>query len=156
MNASEIERLNVSVLFTSLFWPDIPKTAPWRDPTWRKLAKQYLGEHAPNDPLPLSEIIYESQRKGFEHLPSLEREQAELQLLITKSELISDDNKWSQWYSQLDRQRKTAEIPDFAAYVQGSLMGSLQATAMYLTISLFLLPEPGTGYVFAFVAGGVC
>ena len=62
-------------------WPHGPETAPWRDPSWRKLAMQYLVQNSPKDTLPMSGKAFEMQRSSFARLESPFREQAELDLL---------------------------------------------------------------------------
>jgi hypothetical protein len=122
-------------------WPNLPETAPWRDLKWRKLAKQYLGEHAPNDTRPMSDNMVQFHQQTFANLDGVQRQAAENQLKSSKLALASDDLDWSQWYFQIDRQRQAQTKFDPLEYVQGSLQGSLQTTAVYLIGSMIFVPN---------------
>jgi hypothetical protein len=125
-------------------------TAPWRDPGWRKLAAPYLGEHTPNDTLPMSDVTYDLRLKMLEDLSEVDKLMAKTNLLIERASLDSDDNDWKMWYLQLNKQREAHRKWDVAQYVHGGLKDSFHAIAIYLTISMLFVPGVRNWMTFLF------
>jgi hypothetical protein len=121
-------------------WPSVSDTAPWRDPKWRKLAAQYLGEHAPNDTYPMTDSVFQAESEALIYLPETERSEAFLKLFNSRVSLATDDSDWKQWYLQIDRQRRAQERPDTSDYIQGGLRSNLEVTALYLMASMIFVP----------------
>lgn len=134
-------------------WPDVPVTAPWRDPKWRGLAKHYLGEHAPKDTLPLQPDDFNYRMQSASLLPAPQQAQALLDLNNLRLSLASDDFEWSQWYTQIQSLRLTETKLDFESRFSLSLRTSLQVTAAYILISMFFVPELRSWGWIAFIVG---
>ena len=92
-------------------WPRVPETAPWRDPKWRKLAARYLGEHAPDDTQPLPDSQFNMKQTVIRGLPEVQQARALLDLAQRRMKLASDDSDWRQWYLQLDQHRRAVTLP---------------------------------------------
>jgi hypothetical protein len=133
-------------------WPSVRKTAPWRDPHWRKLAIQYLGDNAPNDTRPMSDENFQAQRNALMYLPVSEQDHAVSCLVTSRMSLATDDSDWMRWYLQFDRQRKARESPDETEYVHGGLKFNLQVTALYLAAGMILVPATRRWFCVLFCA----
>jgi hypothetical protein len=123
-------------------WPQVPNSAPWRDPKWRKLALAYFGEHSPANTLPMTDLDFDLRVKATNTwLPEAERAAAVEELRRTRMRLASDDADWRQWYSQIEDLRKAEEKQDFEDVFSQTLRSSLQSTAIYLLISMVFVPS---------------
>lgn len=115
--------------------PFVPQTAPWRDPKWRKLAIRYLGDHSPADTVPNPDS---SANAAIDSRTLVDP--AQYKLLQDRIGLASNDHEWSQWYKQLDRQRLAEQKVGFTEVFAGGLATNIQATALYMLVSMAFVP----------------
>jgi hypothetical protein len=134
-------------------WPDIPQTAPWRDPKWRKLAMKYLGQHAPADTTPILDDDFQVRLKTLRLLPEDQHLVARLELTQLRNKLAADDSDWRQWYIQINRRQKEESKPDFTGTFAEGLKANLEATGIYLLISLILVPGIRNWMIITFSVG---
>jgi len=117
-------------------------TAPWRDPTWRTLARNRLGTQAPSDTHLMSEEAFDLRKKVIsEDLPEEQRPFALEELAKERLDAVKDDERWAEWYEHYHRIVLFPRDQDFVWHVQNGLYYNLEAAALYVLISAILVPS---------------
>jgi len=115
--------------------------APWRDDRWRALAKQRLGEKAPED-LPFVSLEVMSLRlKMIEGMPAEIKVPALGQLHQEKAKSDLLDEYWRGWYEHFHQIVLEPRERTFEWHVRNGLNLNLQTASLYILISTFLVPS---------------
>lgn len=131
-------------------WPNVPETAPWRDPKWRRLATAHFRGHAPADTLPMNDALFKLELERLPFLPEEQRGQALLDLNQRRIKLAADDLDWKNWYQQLDRLINAGAPRSFEVYLAEGMRINLEVTALYLLLATFFVPAIRHWFVFCF------
>ena len=85
--------------FPTPFQPyHLHEVAPWRDPKWRAVLKNYLGAKAPPDTDLIRPQVYDLKMQGLNLLPELERPRALYELNAEQIQTQMNDASWGAWY----------------------------------------------------------
>lgn len=133
--------------------PQTLPSAPWRDPTWRRLAKKYLRDNAPDDTVPMAEEDLKNRMAALAVLPPEEGKARAQELNELQVKLVSDDGAWSQWYAQFNDQMTMKQRGDFTSTFAQGIRANLQATAVYVAGSMIFVPALRNWMCITFVAG---
>jgi hypothetical protein len=128
-------------------------SAPWRDPTWRRLAKKYLRDNAPDDTMPMTEEDLNNRTQALAQLPPAEGWLKERELRELQVKLVSDDGAWSTWYLQFNDQLRLRQGGDFSSTLAQGIRANLQATAVYVAVSMIFVPALRNWMCITFVLG---
>jgi hypothetical protein len=120
--------------------PHLYPNAPWRDPRWRMVLKNYLGAQAPNDTRLLSKGFYEQSLEAVKHLPEEERSTALANINLRKLNAQIDDGNWAQWYDHFHLIVLNPDKRDFQWYVRYGLNFNLETAAVYVLLSAVVVP----------------
>lgn len=123
-----------------IYKADVP-VAPWRDPAWRALVKSKLGARAPNDTTLEPEQIYNFKCELVKRLPENERGAKLAALAVERSNAEQDDWLWRNWYDHYHQIVLGPKAGDFLWHVQTGINFNLQATALYVLISMCFVPS---------------
>ncbi len=116
--------------------------APWRDPRWRLLMRQRLGDQAPNDTRLITDHILDQHKQVIELLPENQRAEPLANLILAKSNAELDDMRWEQWYAQYHQQvTLQSGYQDFAWHVRSGLNYNLQAASVYVLVAAVFVPS---------------
>lgn len=114
--------------------------APWRDARWRALAKQHLGDRAPNDTLLDPRKGFDLRRKFQEILPEKLRTVSLAEMDAERNRLEVDDANWAAWYDHFHQLIIQEEDRSFDSYVKKGLTFNFEATAAFILVSAIFVP----------------
>jgi hypothetical protein len=123
--------------------PNSYDVAPWRDPRWRTALKNHLQAQAPKDTQLISQRLYDMRKRvEVDSLPETQRPLALLKLEGAKLDSEIDDRNWADWYDHFHQivlvdQKKR----DFQWHVHQGLLFNLEATGLYVLISVLFVPS---------------
>jgi hypothetical protein len=121
--------------------PHLYDVAPWRDPAWRNVLKNYVGTDAPNDTRPMRKDVYDFRVQQIGVQPASQHAGALAALNLEKLKTERDDADWARWYDQNHRTVLTPQDTDVLFHFQRGLNFNLEAAAIYLLVSMIVVPQ---------------
>jgi hypothetical protein len=115
--------------------------APWRDPGWRAVLKNYLGADAPNDTWPMRKDLYDFRVQQISAQPQDQQLGFLAALDLEKLKTERDDADWARWYDQYHRAVLTPQDTDVLFHFQRGLNFNLETAAIYLLVSMVIVPR---------------
>jgi hypothetical protein len=115
--------------------------APWRDPGWRGVLKNYLGPDAPDDTWPMRKDLYDFRVQQISVQPPAQQVGALAALNLEKLKTERDDTDWARWYDQYHRTVLKPEDTDMVFHFQRGLNFNLETAAIYLLVSMIIVPQ---------------
>jgi hypothetical protein len=102
---------------------------------------RHIATRAPQDLIPIFPEILEQRRKMVERLPPAERSQATFALDSEKLAAEMADLQWERWYDYYHQVVLRPDERDSFSHVSYNLRFNLEATAVYVLISLLIVPS---------------
>jgi hypothetical protein len=113
---------------------------PWRDPSWRALAKKKLASQAPNDSVMEPRGAYDLRRQFQAALPEQLRTKPLQAMDEERNRLEAEDAAWAFWYQQFQDIVIQEENESFDSMLRTGVAFNLETASAYLLLSAAFVP----------------
>jgi hypothetical protein len=116
------------------------EVAPWRDPRWRSVLKNYLGAKARPDTELITPQLYDLRRQGLNLLPESQRPQALYELDTDRLQTQMNDGSWGAWYDHFHQLVLQPTERDWFFHLRWGLSINFEVAGLIILVGSAFLP----------------